>query len=125
MNWIRFGSLLIALSLHGGVFYLIGASPFSDNVSLDEGAGADTLTIVATVALEGRDLFTQAAQEASVDATAAQARVKDPSKKEQQKEEIKPEQELEQALEQEKPKEFRESQKKRPSKKSASRRPAP
>jgi protein TonB len=98
MNWIRFGSLLIALSLHGGVLYLIGWSPFADNVPLGDDAGADTMTVVATVDLEGRDLFTQAAQEASIYANAAKAEAKDSPKTGRLQDEIKPEQVSEQAL---------------------------
>jgi len=73
MNWPRLAGAVLALGLHGGVLYALLAHPADDPLGLASGEGQERLTIVATVTLAGNDLFTQAAQVASVDADAAAA----------------------------------------------------
>jgi protein TonB len=71
MNWLRLIGLALAAGLHGAVYAALVAAPPVDELSLADGSGADRLTVVATVSLDGSDLFTQAA---SAGASASEAR---------------------------------------------------
>jgi protein TonB len=71
MNAPRLAGLALALALHGAAAYVIFAHPEAD--ALAEGTGSDTLTVVASVSLEGGDLFTQSPQAAAAEAHPARA----------------------------------------------------
>src|SRR5579864_5469625 len=82
MNWPRLAGVLLALGLHGGLFYAFVTHSGPDSFASD--SGQDRFTIVATVSLEKGDLFTQQAAQAAADASSIQA--ESPAKAEKQEE---------------------------------------
>jgi protein TonB len=68
MNAPRLAGLAFALALHAGAVYAMLDRSASSTLAFAQGDGADDFTVVATVSLESRDIFTQDAKQAAAQA---------------------------------------------------------
>jgi len=88
MNWPRLTAALLALALHAAI--IIAFLGHTGPVAFEGGTGSDDFTVIATVNLERRDLFTQAAAQASADAIRARPEPRETPAEDKPKDAVKP-----------------------------------